>query len=341
MEGKYPKISVLMPVYNAEKFLKEAIASILIQTFKDFEFLIINDASTDNSKKIILSYDDKRIRYFENGNNLGVARTLNRGLKLAKSNLVARMDADDISFPNRLEMQYKMMKKDKDSVVLASIFDVVDESGKFMYTEKYANSSEEIYYTIQFRDCLGHPTVMFRNNIVYDIFNGYDEGCEAEDYDLWLRVSSKYKISKINTSLLKFRISKNSRMGAKGGMIDGDATSAAKKKLELLTGETINSNTVEILKKKFSSFRSSLSTVFSKEEIGRALIILEKINNGILNQHPTFLKKSVLEKILLIKFNSLKHDLCLATLFDFKFGFLLKNIFRVYFFLKIKLVDRI
>lgn len=340
MEGKYPKISVLMPVYNAERFLREAIDSILNQTFRDFEFIIINDASTDNSKNIILSYNDKGIRYFENDINLGVAGTLNKGLELARSDLVARMDADDISFPNRLEMQYKMMEKDKKIAVLASIFDVVDESGNFMYTEKYANSSEEIYYALQFRDCLGHPTVMFRKRIILNVYKGYDINHEAEDYDLWLRVSSKYKFSKINTSLLKLRTSKNSRMGATGGKIDGDAVFIANKNLELITGEKISLDIIEILRRNFASFRSSLSTVFSKGEIGRAIVILEKINKEILNQHPIFLKKSILEKILLKKYNSLKHDLCLATLFDFKFGFLLKFLFRVYFFAKIKLADR-
>jgi glycosyltransferase involved in cell wall biosynthesis len=338
MESKYPKISVLMPVYNAEKYLREAMDSILNQTFKDFEFIIINDASVDSSKNIILSYNDKRIRYFENDNNLGVARTLNRGLKLAKSDLIARMDADDISFPNRLEMQYKMMERDKEIAVLASIFDVVDECGKFLYTEKYANSPEEIYYTLRFRDCLGHPTVMFKKRMVLDVFNGYDINHEAEDFDLWLRISSTYKISKINTSLLKLRISKKSRMGAMGGKINDDAVFIAKKNLELLTGKKISLDIIEILRRNFASFGSSLSTVFSKEEIRRALIILEKINNEIINHHPIFLKKSILEKILIKKFDSLKHDLCLATLFDFKFGFLLRNLFRVYFFFKLNLI---
>ena len=184
MKDKYPKISVLMSVYNAEKFLREAIDSILNQTFKDFEFIIINDDSTDSSKKIILSYKDQRIRYFENDKNLGVAVTLNKGLKLARAKLIARMDADDISFPNRFEKQYKKIQKDKKIAVLASVYDVVDESGKFLYTEKYAKSPEEIYYTLQFYNCFGHSTVMFRKHIILDIFNGYDKNHESEDYNL-------------------------------------------------------------------------------------------------------------------------------------------------------------
>jgi len=106
-----PKVTVLMPVYNAEKYLKEAIGSILGQSFSDFEFLIINDGSTDSSVKIIKSYDDPRIRFIANEKNLGVIPTLNKGFALAQGEFIARMDADDISLPKRLELQADFMDK--------------------------------------------------------------------------------------------------------------------------------------------------------------------------------------------------------------------------------------
>ena len=102
-----PLITVLMPVYNGEKYLQQAIESILKQTFTDFEFLIINDGSTDNSENIILSYDDSRIRYIKNEENLRLIRTLNKGIELAKGKYIARMDCDDISLPYRFEKQLK------------------------------------------------------------------------------------------------------------------------------------------------------------------------------------------------------------------------------------------
>ena len=102
---KQPKITVLMPVYNAGKYLREAIDSILNQSFSDFEFLIINDGSTDNSKNIIESYNDQRIKFIENDKNSGVIFSLNRGLDLAKGGYIARMDADDISLRDRLKIQ--------------------------------------------------------------------------------------------------------------------------------------------------------------------------------------------------------------------------------------------
>lgn len=335
-----PKMSVLMPVYNAEKFLREAIDSILNQTFNDFEFVIINDKSTDKSKEIILSYKDPRIRYFENDKNLGVAGTLNKGLKIAKAELIARMDADDISFSNRFELQYKEMQKDKEIAVLASNFDVINEKGKFLYRHHFATSPEEIYYILQFRDCLGHSTVMFRKYIILDIFNGYNEEHESEDYDLWLRISSKYKISKINICLLKLRVSRNSRMGDMGRKINEDTIFLAKRNLESLIGGIINLDVIDILRRNFATFRSSSSVKFSKEEIEKAIIILQKINNKVLAHHPAFLKKSGLKKIVTKKCDSLKHDLCLAVLFDLKFGFILKFLFRIYFFFERKFIRK-
>lgn len=328
------KISVLMPVYNAEKYLREAIDSILNQTFRDFEFIIINDASTDNSKNIILSYDDKRIRYFENNKNLGVSRSLNKGLKFAKSNLVARMDADDISSFKRLELQYEEMNRDKEITVLASNFDVVDERGHFLYRENYAQSSEEIYYILRFRDCLGHPTVMFRKSIILNVFHGYAINHEAEDYDLWLRISSRYKISKLNTSLLKLRTSRNSRMGSVGKKIDADAMYISKNNLESLISGKVNLDTIEIFGRNFATFRSSLSVKFSPKQIENARLSLEKINAQIITQQPQFLSVSILTKIMTQKYNKLKNDLYLAKLFNTKTGYILKLPFGILYLLK-------
>ena len=100
-----PKISVILPAYNAENYISQAIDSILAQTYGDFEFIILNDCSTDGTERIILSFDDPRIRYVRNEQNLGVAATLNRGLELAAGEYIARMDADDISLPERFFRQ--------------------------------------------------------------------------------------------------------------------------------------------------------------------------------------------------------------------------------------------
>ena len=114
------KISVLMPAYNAEKYIGEAIESILNQTYKDFEFIIINDGSIDRTEDIILSYDDPRIIYLKNKENSGIVASLNNGLKQAKGQYVARMDADDISLPTRFEKQLQYMESNQHIFVLGT-----------------------------------------------------------------------------------------------------------------------------------------------------------------------------------------------------------------------------
>ena len=104
-----PGVSVVMPAYNAAKYIKEAIDSILAQTYRDFEFIIVNDGSTDNTKEIILSYSDPRIVYIENEQNSGICVTLNKGLDAAKGRYIVRMDSDDIALPQRLEVQVRYM----------------------------------------------------------------------------------------------------------------------------------------------------------------------------------------------------------------------------------------
>jgi len=202
-----PKISVLMPVYNAEKFLKEAIDSILNQTFKDFEFLIINDASTDNSKKIILSYKDPRIRYFENDKNLGVAKTLNKGLRLAKGKYIARMDADDISLSERFKKQVEFMEKSPLIAVCGAWLRLIGNENQNNEIWKSPSDFESIKSLALFYSSIYHPTVLIRKETLkkYNLF--YDPSfAHAEDYELWVRIMEKAKVANLKEILLLHRI---------------------------------------------------------------------------------------------------------------------------------------
>jgi len=322
-----PKITVLMPVYNAEKFLKEAIDSILNQTFKDFEFIIINDGSTDNSKKIILSYNDKRIRYFENDKNLGVAGTLNRGLKLAKGEYIARMDADDIAYPIRLELEYSEIIKDKIVAVVASFYDVIDKEGKHLYAVKEASSAEEIYYALQFRDCLGHPTVLFNKEIVLNEFHGY-KSCEAEDYELWLRISKKYKILKIKKILHQLRISGISRVSRSKEKI---MKSAMRITLDNFSFFKKNSNEYNIVE-----FLLGINiTSRMPYKIKDVLIVLSELNSRILNNLPEFLQnKKIIKCILKQKFIVTFELIILFILNNLNITFLKYSIIKFYIQIK-------
>lgn len=205
---KNPKITVLMPVYNAESYLREAIDSIFNQSFTNFEFLIINDASTDSSKNIILSYKDPRIRYFENKKNLGVARTLNKGLRLAKGKYIARMDADDISFPTRLEKQVEFMDKHPGIAVcgtwLKAIFDTKSEIWKV------PDDFETIRCLMLFHSVIYHPTVIIRTEIIKKYNFQYKTTYPyAEDYELWLRIAKNSLLANLPEVLLHRRIREN------------------------------------------------------------------------------------------------------------------------------------
>ncbi|OGL41105.1 MAG: hypothetical protein A3C43_06550 [Candidatus Schekmanbacteria bacterium RIFCSPHIGHO2_02_FULL_38_11] len=203
----YPKITVFMPVYNAERHLGEAIESILYQTYRDFEFLIINDGSTDTSKEIILSYNDPRIIFVDNKENLGLPFSLNKGLKLAKGEYIARMDADDVSFPKRLEKQVTFLKDNSDVDMVASWIEKVDEDGKhlgFWRADRKNNIPEEIYYTLHFKNCIAHSSVLFNKELILGL-GGYKKDFLNEDYELWLRLSKVAKINKIKEVLVKYR----------------------------------------------------------------------------------------------------------------------------------------
>ena len=318
-----PKISVLMPVYNAEKFLHEAIDSILNQTFGDFEFIIINDASTDNSKQLILSYQDSRIRYYENKTNLGVAKTLNKGLGLAKGKYIARMDADDISLPNRFELEYESLMTDKNLVLVCSLFDYIDERSVFLSTYRRAFSSEEIFYRLQFRNCFAHPTVIFNKKVIVDDFGGYNDKYEAEDADLWLRLSKKHKIVQLDKVLARVRVSKQSKTMLFRKAINDSTVSVARNNLQPLIGRTIELDVIRILVD-----QNPLS--YSPQKIKKALSILEEVNIRILEQYPSFLDKSILKKSGENKENMLKKYLLVTACFDSIFGLFFKIAYKLY-----------
>lgn len=207
---KNPRISVIMSAYNSEKYLAEAIESILNQTFKDFEFIIINDGSTDNSLKIIRKYQkkDKRIKIMNNKNNLGLIKSLNKGLKIAKGKYIARMDADDISLPERFETQYGFLEKNNDIFLCGSGAIIIDKNGKEIALEKVPLYSEEIDKRLKKSNCLIHPSIMFRNE---KKFFYREKAYYCEDYDLYLQmISQRRKIVNCPLPLLKYRITPDS-----------------------------------------------------------------------------------------------------------------------------------
>ena len=198
---KPTRVSVLMPLYNASQYLREAIESILQQTFQHFEFVIINDGSTDNSEQIILQYSDPRIRYFHNEENKGLVYTLNKGLELCQGAYIARMDADDISHPDRLKKQVDFMIQNPKVGVLGSWMKTIPR-GKI---HKKPCSNEEIKASMFFNNPFAHPTVMLRKSVIEN--HRYDHNfLHIEDYEFWIRLASKMEMANLPEVLLEYRI---------------------------------------------------------------------------------------------------------------------------------------
>lgn len=200
-----PEITVLMPVYNASEYIRETIDSVLSQTFKDFEFLIINDGSTDNSEEIIKSYSDSRIRLVNNEKNMRLIATLNKGIELAKGKYIARMDADDICLPTRLEKQYKVMEEDP---AIALCGTGIKMMGKKFFQPIVLSNPKTIRNVMRAFNVFFHPTVMFRKSVLIE--NGYrynPDYIHAEDYQLFQLMSEKHKLINIDEALLLYRLS--------------------------------------------------------------------------------------------------------------------------------------
>lgn len=201
-----PLVTVLMPVYNGEKYLREAIDSILEQTLTDFEFLIIDDGSMDNSVEIINSYSDPRIKLVKNETNLGISKTLNKGIELASAELIARMDSDDISYPARLQKQYDYFINNPKCALLSTWAKTINEKKEHVKTEKYRSRLH--YYNLTFECWMYHPTVMYTRTAVMEV--GMYNIPYAEDFELFWQLSRKFKIACLEEVLIDYRITSQS-----------------------------------------------------------------------------------------------------------------------------------
>lgn len=214
MENKTPLVSVLMPCYNNEKFLPEAIESILNQTYKNFEFIILDDFSTDNSWEIIKKYakKDKRIKAYRNKKNLKIVKTRNKLFELASNNskYFAIFDSDDVSMPERLEKEVKYLEKNSKVGVVGSNLILIDENGKVIGYRKYKKRYKIKDPTILYKSPVAQPSVMIRREILdkynlrYSTDNYFDR---ARDFDLWVKIGDVSEIHNIQKPLLKYRIS--------------------------------------------------------------------------------------------------------------------------------------
>jgi Glycosyltransferases involved in cell wall biogenesis len=208
-----PEISIILPVHNSGRYIRKTIDSLLAQSFRNFELIIINDGSTDDSETIIQSYTDPRIAYYANDGNKGLIFTLNRGIFMARGKYIARMDADDICLPERLELQKLWLDEHTDASMVACTIQFIDEqdapAGAWPL-DRSTITRQAIHKTLPKENCIAHPSIMGRTGV----FKAYwyaENQKNTEDYDLWLRLAADgHIIDKINRDLLLYRVHQQS-----------------------------------------------------------------------------------------------------------------------------------
>ncbi len=275
MTDKYPvKISVAMPVYNGEKFLARAIESVLGQTYGDFEFIIIDDASTDGSPEKIKSYKDSRIRFLQNNLNIGQSKSLNLAIESAAGEFVARMDQDDICNKHRFQKQINFLINRHDIALLGTSAIVIDENGKRTGKVHASCDGFRLRMEILFSNPMIHSSVIIRKDALLSL-GGYDESFVlGQDYDLWSRaLEAGYEFTNIEEPLVSLRMHSNSSSAIhRAERFILEASKIIKKNALTLAGINIsNEEAISISK----TFHSPVS--LGDEEMGNGVKAMEKV----------------------------------------------------------------
>lgn len=251
--GDSPRVTVLMPVHNGEPYLAAALASILGQTFADFEFLVVDDGSTDGSRDVVRACRDPRIRLVENFSNMGVANSLNRGLALARGEYVARMDSDDESMPDRFEKQLRFLGAHPGVGVLGAGGVLVDGMGKTLTEFHYPEEHEVIRWSLHFFNPFSHPSVMMRRAVVLEA-KGYlsgnpaPPGCRVpEDYELWWRLGDVTRLANLPDRLIRLRKHGGNIMSRYTGEYLAEAARINRERLALRLAEPVPHEMAEML----------------------------------------------------------------------------------------------
>ncbi|TMN21934.1 glycosyltransferase family 2 protein [Lentibacillus cibarius] len=207
------KISVIMSVYNGEKYLNECLRSILNQSYSNFELLIVNDCSTDKTEEIIYKFipKDTRIKYFKNHENKGLTKNLNKMISLSSGEVIARMDADDIACKDRFLNQIHVFEQNKDVDVVFTNACIINDKSNHVCDAWRPNNSDEMIKLMPYFNYIIHPSTMIKKETIYNV-GLYDENyITGQDHELWLRIiRNKGRFYYLNKNLLYYRINPNS-----------------------------------------------------------------------------------------------------------------------------------
>jgi GT2 family glycosyltransferase len=249
-----PKVTVVMPVYNGEKYLKEAIESILNQTFRDFEFIIIDGGSTDSSTSLLASYQQKddriRVSYQKNQR---LVDSLNLGCQLAKGKYMARMDADDVSLPERLAKQVNYLETNPDIGVVGTWVEVIDDNDKPSSIWRLPTAPFMIRWSLIFGNVIVHSSVMMRRDVIAQLGFYRVEDLEAEDYDLWARASLATRVANVPEVLMRYRLWKGGGTSRRPREVEQYATRVSHSMIVSLLGPDVSFEAAANLRRVFNS----------------------------------------------------------------------------------------
>lgn len=280
-----PKVSVIMATYNSGKYIEESILSILNQTLKDLELIIIDDCSTDNAPEIVEKYSksDERVVIIRNNINSGIAISRNNGIRLAKTDYVAIMDSDDMAYSQKLQIQYDFLRSHPKIAAVSSGTEIIDENGKYLKSRIGLIDPDEIKFRILLRNPFINSSVLFRKNL-FEEMGGYNREFEySEDYSLYSFLSEKYALASIPETLTKYRQNAESSvtLGSKSRKIQIENSLKINSR-NINRYMTLTPENVKILVGAVNQWSVSLRGIFKSLNIYRNLLKLyintEKLN---------------------------------------------------------------
>ena len=296
-----PLISVLMSTYNeTTKELDESINSILQQTYSNFEFLIINDNPNNYElEKTLKSYKDSRIKIIHNEENLGLVKSLNNGLKYCNGQYVARMDADDISCPSRIQDELLYLQNNRLDMV-GSYIETIDENGKTIKPlMRFPKNHNQIVKFMRWGSCICHPTWLLKREVCLEL-HGYRKTRHREDYDFILRaIAHGYKVGNISKVELSYRIRQSgvSKSHETEQFLLRDYLAKNMKQIDLLTEDTI---TEFLNSEKFRRQLEQLSYYKSEKQMIKNGSSIEKIKSTVQILENRFFWRDIVEKTTLL-----------------------------------------
>ena len=220
VSSQKPLVSVVLAVYNGERFLRCALDSLVSQTFTDFELIIVDDASTDRTPSILDDYTDPRLVRMANSENAGQTPSLNKGLQIARGELIARHDADDISHPERLRLQVEAMRSDRNLALLGTAYERIDRRGRLLEKVSPPTTNERLQKRLEEGNIFCHGSVIMRRDLLEKVGGYNDYFSVTQDYDLWLRLAEHGELANLPHALYQFRF-------------DGASVSRQKRSLQL------------------------------------------------------------------------------------------------------------